>query len=86
IVAEDFHVGEGETLAHNWKTFYFDLADGSHKLVATSEKGEAKLEHSFTKEGKRWAMLNYWFKPGGKGVGQPKMIKLDIRNEPINTR
>lgn len=84
LVDEEFHVGEGESLAHNWKTFYLDVADGSHKLEVVSKQGGAKLEHSFEKKGKRWAVVDYWFRPARDGRGEPKKITIQIQEKPIS--
>lgn len=83
LIAEDFDVGEGEDLAHNWKTFYLDVPDGAHELRAVSRKGDARLEHPFVMQGKRWAVIDYWFKPASEGGGEPKSIKIDIQDKPI---
>lgn len=83
LVDEEFHVGVGVSLAHNWKTFYLNVADGSHQLEVVSKLGDARLKHSFEKKGKRWAVVDYWYKPAAEGSGQPKKITIGIQEEPI---
>jgi hypothetical protein len=55
-VDDEFEVGN----QHNWSEFRFNLADGPHTIRAATAAGETVFEETFTVEGKRWAVVDYW--------------------------
>lgn len=56
-VAADFVVGN----QHKWIKYTFHLDPGEHKLIATSNKGSAKIEKMFEINDKHWAVVSFWF-------------------------
>ena len=67
VICQYFKVGN----QHNWQLFRFALDDGEHRIKAATEKGDATLEQTFTVEGDRWAVLDYWYYPGVDGGADP---------------
>jgi hypothetical protein len=57
VVASDEFPVENQ---HNWIEFRLPLRPGSHVIRASTERGDATLEHTFRVQGKRWAVLDYW--------------------------
>jgi hypothetical protein len=81
VISSEFEVGEGKRRQHNWINHGFELTPGPHKLVATTVKGEAKIEKEFEiKDEKHWAVINYWYNPKQDGK---KHFTFQIQNEQI---
>jgi hypothetical protein len=70
---------------HNWIEFVFALPEGKHTIKAVSLKGEAKFETEFTTGKKNWAVLNYWYSPGGQGGHKPlqKQFGFELSDKPV---
>ena len=56
IAHQDFHFGDG----HNWASFDLLLPEGTHQIIARSERGKAFLDVVFDVNRKRWLVLDYW--------------------------
>ncbi|MHC4656483.1 MAG: hypothetical protein ACYS91_15930 [Planctomycetota bacterium] len=78
VVDRDFDVGN----QHIWISHAFSLSKGKHKLVAVSKKGGARFEGHFEITDKHWAVLDYWYYPGG-AEQTPKEFNFTINDKPI---
>ncbi len=76
-VSSDFEVGS----QHNWIKYIFELAPGSHTLVALSEIGVTEMaeEIEITDE-PVWAVVNFWY---DSDTDDESAFTFQIQNEPI---
>lgn len=65
-----------------WKKFRFALATGPHRLVASSNRGGARLEETFEINGPRWLALAYWA-GDGSAAARPGQFTLRVSEQPI---
>lgn len=79
VVSDHFPVKD----QHYHPSFRLRLSDGSHELVARSEKGGTSLTRTFTVSGKRWAVVSFWHYPKAHYNPTPRHFYFVIQSEPI---
>jgi hypothetical protein len=79
VLHEYFRVGD----QHKWKEFKLQIPNGTHRLEAVSQKGNATIDHPIEVNGKRWAVLDYCYgKEKGHQCPTP-VLNLKVSDRPI---
>lgn len=61
VVQDEFNVEGDQPPQHNWQQYQLRLDDGSHSLVAKSDKGQAQLKTTFKIPGVQTITVAYWY-------------------------
>lgn len=69
---------------HNWIKFQFQLNDGSHKLLASSTKGNIYKDTLFTLPTTPYSVVDFWYYPESSGSKELKNITIFfLENSPV---
>jgi hypothetical protein len=61
ILQHEFPVlDSGQLAQHNWQRFNFSLAEGNHRILISTKKGNAKLEKIITIKKSTTVTIAYW--------------------------
>ena len=63
---------------HNWESFHFQLENGDHTIVISSEKGEARLEKTFEVNSVHTVTIAYWYDASDHRTKSAKFFTFNI--------
>lgn len=78
VASGEFSVGGDQPPQHNWQQYELSLVDGSHTLVVSSDKGDARSEIMFETPAVRAVTVAFWHgrRPGSGQAGGFFTIEL----------
>lgn len=69
VVDAEFDVQGAGLAQHNWKQYRVPIDAGSHRIVAQSQRGSARLERAFDWPGVQSISVAFW--DSGRGANAP---------------
>ena len=75
--------GIGYTVHRPGAGFYFKLNEGEHLLKVETQNGETSLNQTFEITGRRYAHVDYFYRPDGNDDFSKKQFRFAIQNGPF---